>query len=235
MPSLTTRVTEHDIRVDDEAFFAFARSVKGRHTGWLREIGQAHAKGRPSRFSFKVFEGTKLVGYESNPELHVVLKAIEAYMKRSKTRAFGRVQIFGESDEVPRSILLDYFHGQLLFTYPVWHTLDLSSVALDVAPEKRPTSDGLQVGIAYLFRSRPKAKDHAVAAGVAGSTLYIGYPDWMRRKGRTTKYQSRAAALAALTRWYAEQERAGFELQQRDPLNELRRSAKKKFPDWSFG
>lgn len=238
-------MTEKDIRIDEPSFFAFAKSARGQHTGWLREIGQAHAKGEVRRFSFKMFEGTKLVGYESNPELHIVLKAIEAHMKRSKTRALGRVQLFGEADDLPRTILLDYFAGTLSFTYPVWHRLDLSSVVLDV-PVRRAGAASVDLGVAYVFRSvqpkrsnvgknKPKVRDEVVAAGVAGSTLYIGYPAWMKKKGRTEAYESRLEALAALAHWCAKQAEAGFALLERSPLEELRRSAKGKFPGWSLG
>ena len=194
-----------------------------------------------------MFEGTKLVGYESNPELHVVLKAIEAHMKRSKTRAFGRAQLFGETDELPRTILLDYFAGTLSFTYPVWHRLDLSSVVLD-APVRPASTASVDLGIAYVFRSVPPkrsnggkrtsastVRDEAVAAGVAGSTLYIGYPKWMKKTGTTETYGSRSEALAALAHWYTKQVEAGFELRERSPLVELRRSASRRFPGWSLG
>lgn len=243
MASFTNRVIEKDIRIDERAFFEFAEHAKGPHTGWLREIGRAHAKGEIQRFSFKMFVGTKLVGYESNPELHVLLKAIEAHMQRSRTRAFGRVQLFGQADELPRTILLDYFNGLLSLTYPVWHQVDLASVALDVRSPRKRAQD-VELGIAYVFRtvqtkrkseSAPTVKDEVIAAGVAGSTLYVGYPDWVKKKGRAEAYHSRSEALAALARWRGQQVEAGYALLERSPLAELRRSAKGKFPGWSFG
>jgi hypothetical protein len=242
MSNLTTRVIESNIRIDEPAFFAFARQVKGRHTGWLHGIGRAQAKGEIRKFSFaKIFKGEKVVGYESAPQLHVVLKAIEAHMIRSKISSFGRVQMFGEGDDLPRHILLDYFGGTLSFTYPQWHRLDLNSVALEVPPSKSKV-ESVEIGIAYGFvtpqpksKQAPKINPDALFAGVAGSTLYVARPKWTRRPGCTEVYASRAEALLALTAWYNSQLAAGYVFSGRSPLVELRRDAKGKFPSISLG
>jgi hypothetical protein len=209
MPSFTVFVEEHDVRVDAAAFFAYAAAARGRHTGWLREIGEAHAGARTPRFSFRIFEGSKLAGYETNPELHVVLKAIEAHLVRSKKRESGSAVLRGETDALPRSIMLDYFRGTLTFMYPVWHMIDLSSVELPT-PRAQPGGE-LEAGIAYVLKKSAKKRRFAsgelVAAGVSGTSLYVGYPDWMKRKGRTSRYASRRDAMKALEDFVREREK----------------------------
>jgi hypothetical protein len=143
---VTTGVTESDIVIDERGFFEFAARVEGPHTAWLRRIGEAHARGEYPRFSFKMFEGTDVIGHETNPELAVVLKAIAAHAVIKKIKTMGRVYIEGEIDGVPKTLAMLFYKqgGFSIFRYtngelespfegPI---IDFSKVTIDV-PTRR--------------------------------------------------------------------------------------------------
>lgn len=231
MGNRTTSVRESNIRLDDQEFFAYAASAKGKHTGWLREIGKEFsAKGKGAKFTFKYFLESKLVGYESNPELHVVLRAIEMHMARTKEYSFGRVELRGDVDELPRHILLDYFAGTLSFTYPVWHRADLGSVSLPARPMGAKSASakagrsiaapsGLESGIAYVLRLSTGKSVKWFAAGISGARLHAGATGRLK----TTECASREDAAAKLAKLVERKEAEGFKRFDRRPIKDILR------------